>query len=211
KGLVAVEAWAMLRLARSGQISGRLIFAATADEETGGNLGVKYLVENDKDKIMADFAINEGGRPPLRIGDKACHFTQIGEKGICWTKLKTRGLSAHGALPMLGDNAVTKMAEVIKSLANYQPKIILIPEVKQLIQTVAELQGWGIEVNEQNIDRVIQRLEDKTFAGYLSAATRMTISPNMVHGGVKGNIVPDSCEADIDIRVLPGQDREYVA
>ena len=211
KGLAAAEAWVMLQLAGSGQPGGRLIFAATADEETGGNLGVKHLVENDRDKIMADFAINEGGRPPLKIGDKVCHFTQIGEKGICWTKLKTRGRSAHGSLPMLGDNAITKMAEVIKDLANYQPKIILIPEVKQLIQTIAELQGLGLEVNEPNLDQVIRGLADETFAAYLSAATRMTISTNVIRGGVKGNVVPDSCEADLDIRVLPGQDREYVA
>lgn len=45
---------------------------------------------------------------------------------------------------------------------------------------------------------------------YLSAVTRMTISPDMIHGGVKTNIVPDKCEAQIDIRTLPGQDWEYV-
>jgi len=38
----------------------------------------------------------------------------------------------------------------------------------------------------------------------------MTVSTNFVHGGVKTNIVPDNCEADVDIRVLPGQDKDYV-
>jgi len=210
KGLVAAEACAVISLALSDKLRGRLIFAATADEETGGTLGVKYLVENCKEKIMADFAINEGGRQPLRIDDKICHFTQIGEKGICWMKLKTSGRSSHGSLPMLGDNAVIKMTEVIKRLAEHQPQIVLIPEVKHLIQAIARLQGFDNVINEENIDQVIQRLEDKIFAGYLSAATRITISPNVIHGGVKTNIVPDACEAEVDIRVLPGQDREYV-
>ena len=38
----------------------------------------------------------------------------------------------------------------------------------------------------------------------------MTISPDVIHGGVKTNIVPDSCEAQVDIRILPGQSWEYV-
>ena len=210
KGLVAAEACAVIQLAHHANFRGRLIFAATADEETGGKLGVRYLIENCPDKIKADFAINEGGRPPLRIGDKTCRFLQTGEKGPAWVRLKTRGLSAHGSLPTLGDNAVVKMAEAIKKLAAHQPKITLIPEVKQLVQKIAELQGFNGEVNEENVDQVINGVEDKTFAAYLTSITRMTVSPNAVSGGTKTNIVPDACEAEIDIRVLPGQDEEYI-
>ena len=210
KGLVAAEAYAVLNLARSGKLGGRLIFAATAGEETGGVVGVKYLVENCKDKIMADFVINEGGWNPMRIGGKTCHFVQAGEKGIIRPKLKARGVSSHGSVPMFGDNAVVKMADVVKGLAEYQPQMVLIPEVKQLIQAVAKLEGLGNEINNNNADQVIQQLGDRVLAGYLTAITRMTVSPNVIHGGAKVNIVPDSCEAEVDIRVLPGQDKEYV-
>jgi len=210
KGLVAAEAYAVLNLARSGKLGGRLIFAATAGEETGGVVGVKYLVENCKDKIMADFVINEGGWNPMRIGGKVCHFVQTGEKGIIRPKLRARGVSAHGSLPMFGDNAVVKMADVVKGLAEYQPQMVLTPEVRQLIQAVAKLEGLGNEINNNNTDQVIQRLGDRVLAGYLTAVTRMTVSPNVIHGGAKVNIVPDSCEAEVDIRVLPGQDKEYV-
>jgi len=210
KGLVAAEAYAMLQLAKSTKLKGRLIFAATADEETGGNLGVKYLLKNHKDKITADFVINEGGLAPLRIGSKTCHFTQVGEKGVCWINLKTVGSSAHGSVPMLGENAVVKMAEVIKGLSEYQPEVILIPEVKQLVQSVASLKGFNKDVNKENVEEAIHILNDRIFAGSLTAFTRMTVSPNVVQGGVKANIVPDSCEAEVDIRLLPGQDKEYV-
>ena len=37
----------------------------------------------------------------------------------------------------------------------------------------------------------------------------MTVSLNVIKGGTKTNIVPDSCEAEVDIRVLPGQDQDY--
>ena len=210
KGLLAAEAGAIIHLAHNANLNGRLTFVAAADEEAGGNLGIKHLVENHLDKIKADFAINEGGRPPLRIRGQTCHFIQTGEKGLAWVKMKTKGLSAHGSLPDLGDNAVVKMAETITGLAGYQPKITLIPEVKRLTQAIAELQGFGGEVNEGNIDQLIQELKDKTFAVYLTSTTRMTASINEVHGGTKTNIVPDACEAEVDIRVLPGQDKEYI-
>lgn len=210
KGLVAAQAYAVIQLATTAKLKGRLIFAATAGEETGGVVGVKYLVENCKDKIMADFVINEGGWNPMRIGDKTCHFVQAGEKGIIRPKLKARGVSSHGSVPMFGDNAVAKMANVVKGLAEYQPQMVLTPEVKQLIQAVAKLEGLANEINKENIDQVIQGLQDRVLAGYLTAITRMTVSPNVIHGGVKVNIVPDSCEAEVDIRVLPGQDKEYV-
>ncbi|RLC63246.1 MAG: peptidase M20, partial [Chloroflexi bacterium] len=102
KGLVAAEACAMIELARKAKLGGRLVFAATADEETLGPLGMKYLIENCQEKIRVDFAINEGAEAPARIGGKTCHFLAVGEKGPVWAKLKARGSSAHGSLPMLG-------------------------------------------------------------------------------------------------------------
>jgi len=210
KGLVAAQAYAVIQLATTAKLKGRLIFAATAGEETGGVVGVKWLVENCKDKLMADFTITEGGWNPMRIGDKTCHFVQAGEKGIIRPKLKARGVSSHGSVPMFGDNAVVKMANVVKGLAEYQPQVVLTLEVKQLIQAVAKLEGLANEIDKENIDQVIQGLQDRILAGYLTAITRMTVSPNVIHGGVKVNIVPDSCEAEVDIRVLPGQDKEYV-
>ncbi len=210
KGLVAAQAYAVIQLATTAKLKGRLIFAATAGEETGGVVGVKWLVENCKDKLVADFTITEGGWNPMRIGGKVCNFVQTGEKGIIRPKLRARGVSCHGSVPMFGDNAVAKMADVVKGLAEYQPQMVLTPEVRQLIQAVAKLEGLGNEINNNNTDQVIQRLGDRVLAGYLTAITRMTVSPNVIHGGVKVNIVPDSCETDVDIRVLPGQDKEYV-
>ena len=37
-------------------------------------------------------------------------------------------------------------------------------------------------------------------------ATRLatTFSPNVVHGGVKSNVIPDTVDLDVDIRTLPG-------
>ncbi len=210
KALVAAQACSVIDLAKEKKLKGRLIFAATADEETLGPLGAKYLVDNHLDKIKADFAINEGAEAPAQIADKVCHFIAVGEKAPSWIRLSTKGTSAHGALPLLGDNAIVKMADILGNLANYQPGPALIPVVKELTRTIAGLDNSGSDITENNIDQYIQNLENKNLAAYLSAITRFTVSPNVVRGGLKTNIVPDSCQAEVDIRILPGQNKEQI-
>ena len=209
KGLVAVEACAVIQLAYTTKLNGELIFAATADEEVGGALGAGILSEKHPDKIRADFAINEGDEP-LTMNGKTYHSLSVGEKGPAWMKLTAKGISSHGSVPNFEHNAVVKMAKVIAGLTKYKPHIVLTPETKSLLQTIARLDGISGEINESNVDDILNKLRDKTILPYLSAITRMTISPDVIHGGVKTNIVPDSCQAQVDIRILPGQSWEYV-
>ncbi|MFQ6088171.1 MAG: ArgE/DapE family deacylase [Candidatus Methanofastidiosia archaeon] len=213
KDLVAAEANAMIQLKRKGiKLEGKLIFAATADEEKGGEIGVGYLVKNHLNKIKADFAINEGAGFPIQVNGKRIYLVQTGEKGIAWSKLKTKGKSVHGSMPSLGENAVVKMAEAVSKISKYQPEIVLIPEVKTLIESLAKLKGFSVEVNPENVDLILSQFpkEKKVFTESLRAVTRMTLSPNIIKGGLKTNIVPDFCEAEVDIRVLPSQSEEFV-
>jgi acetylornithine deacetylase/succinyl-diaminopimelate desuccinylase-like protein len=55
------------------------------------------------------------------------------------------------------------------------------------------------------------RCDDPRTAKYWHACTHTTFSPNVVHGGIKTNVIPDVVDLDIDIRTLPGQTREDVA
>jgi len=210
KGLVAAEACAFIRLAREPNLRGRLIFLAAADEEAGGRMGMNYIMEHCPEKVRADFSINEGAEPPAKFGGVITHSLSVGEKGPCWLKLTARGVSAHGSMPSLGTNAVVRMAEVVDRLAKYKPKVILTPATRRQLQAIADASGFKTRINSRNVDSFIDSQNDKNLAAYLRAITRMTVSPNVINGGVKTNIVPDSCEAQVDIRILPGQDSDYV-
>ncbi len=209
KGMVAAETCAFINLVNSDKIKGKLIFAAVADEEVGGALGAGYITEKFPEKIRADFSINEGAEP-IKINGHPYHSLSIGEKAPSWIRLKTKGIAGHGSSPVLEYNAAVKMARVITGLAGYQPKIVLTPETMRLIQTIADIHGLRVQINENNIDETIKKFNDRSLAVYLRVITRMTISPNVIHGGTKTNIVPDTCEAEVDIRVLPNQNFDYV-
>lgn len=208
KGLTSAEAVAILNLAKSSKLKGKLIFAATAGEETGGIAGAKFLADNYRDRIKADYTLTEGGWEPLTINGKICHFIQVGEKGTLRFRLQTKGISAHSSLPTLGDNANIKMAKVFVNLGTYRSEVRISPEVNELIRNIARLEGYKQEVTEKNLDDFIAKQEDKMLGAYISALTRMTIGPDVIHGGIKANIIPDSCEAEVDIRMLPGEDKD---
>jgi acetylornithine deacetylase/succinyl-diaminopimelate desuccinylase-like protein len=200
----------MLQLAGRATLKGKLIFAATADEEAGGRFGVKYLLEKYPEILKTDFAVNEGAEDPQNIGGKTVNFIQVGEKGTAWTKIVARGVSCHGSVPALGDNAILKMSGALEKLSNCKPPVTLLPEVREMLQELVRLKGVEMKIGEDNVDEAADLFEDRSFSAYLKAITRMTISPNMIRGGLKTNIIPDYCEAELDIRVLPGQDKAFV-
>jgi acetylornithine deacetylase/succinyl-diaminopimelate desuccinylase-like protein len=213
KDLTAAQVVAALELHAEGvPLNGQLIIAATADEEKGGRLGAEYLIENKPDKIKADYAVNEGADQPIPINGKLAYFIQVGEKGTAWCTLKARGVAGHGSMPTLADNAVVKMARAVCRLHNYRAEVIVVPEVEKLLKRIAGLCNLElISCRPGDVDHLLEELPlDKAFVEALRSMTRMTVSPNQIRGGTKTNIIPDYCEADVDIRILPGQDCEYV-
>ena len=213
KDLMAAQVSAALQLIEEKvPLNGELIIAATADEEKGGTLGAGYLSEKRPEVLAADYAVNEGAEQPIIIDGKMAYFLQVGEKGTAWCTLKAHGIAGHGSVPTLADNAVVKMARAVSRLNNYRAEVVLTPEVEKLLRSLAEL--CGISVNSlgpNEVDSLLEALPlEKAFVESLRSMTRMTVSPNLIKGGTKTNIVPDYCEAELDIRILTGQDCDYV-
>ena len=213
KGMTAIEVMAMKLLKRNGvKLQGDVILAATADEEKGGEAGAGWLIKNHKDKIVADYVLNEGGGMAISVGDKNVYTVQTAEKGIHWFKIRAKGRPGHGSVPGGADNAIMRMNEVIGKLGNHRSKIMLTPTVEQYLTEMAKadklLQSLSqLLQNPEKSDQLLDILakQDNYLAEEIRARLRMTVTPTMVHGGVKENIIPSECEAVFDCRVLPGQ------
>lgn len=214
KGMTAIEAMAMKLLKRNNvKLKGDVILAATADEEKGGEAGAGWLASNHPEKVRADYVINEGGGMAIPINGKNMFTVNTAEKGILWFKIKAKGTPGHGSIPGAADNAIMRMNKVVEKLGNHRSKILLVPTMKQFLNDVAKenkllQQGAALllantEMGDQILDRLAQT--DKYMAEELRAQIRMTITPTIIHGGVKENIIPSDCEAVFDCRILPGQ------
>lgn len=84
KNQLAAPAVAFVHLARRAdageKLRGDLVFAATADEETGERCGAKWLRENSPDLVRTDFVISEGGMDMFEVGDRHLYTIHAGEK-----------------------------------------------------------------------------------------------------------------------------------
>ncbi|MEX2707348.1 MAG: ArgE/DapE family deacylase [Candidatus Freyrarchaeum guaymaensis] len=84
-------------------IKGRLMFVAVADEETGNELGIKYLL--NEAGLSADYA--------LVAEQTRCEAIEIAEKGRLWVKLRSTGTQGHGSMPEKGMNAIVNLSKVL--------------------------------------------------------------------------------------------------
>jgi len=163
--------------------------------------------------------VGEGGAPPIQLGRQRIYWITTGEKGLAWFKLTAKGKAGHGSVPTLADNASVTMAKAFITLSNFKTKITIIDDVARAIRAVVlaflgEEEGSKIiesQLNEQGIDAILDTIasKDKDAAEELRALTRMTISPNVIKGGTETNVIPGTCEGKVDIRLMPGQNRDY--
>jgi acetylornithine deacetylase/succinyl-diaminopimelate desuccinylase-like protein len=214
KGMTAIEVMTMKLLKRNGvKLKGDVILVATADEEKGGEAGAGWLVRNNVEKVRADYVLNEGGGMAFEADGKNIYTIQTAEKGILWFRIRSRGKPGHGSVPGAADNAIMRMNKVIEKLGNHRSRIVLTPTFKQYLTEIAkEDKSLREELrsllqNPQKSDQILGVLasRDKYLAEEYRAKLRMTVTPTMIRGGVKENIIPSECEAVFDCRVLPGQ------
>lgn len=214
KSMTAIEVMTLKLLKRNSvKLKGDVLLAATADEEKGGFDGVGYLLENFREKIYADYVLNEGGGSAVPTENGNIFTINTAEKGIMWFKVKAKGIPGHGSVPNMADNAVLRMNRVIDRLGYFEPRIEFIPTVKDYLMEISKKKPDLKEAFDQMIetpqssDKVLDALAEKKepLVEEIRPRIKMTITPTVIHGGVKENIVPSECEAVFDCRILPGQ------
>jgi len=215
KGMTAIEVMVMKLLKRNGvKLKGDVILAATADEEQGGLSGADYLLRNHPKKIFAPYVLNEGGGLAIPTQNRNVFTVQTAEKGILWFKVKAKGTPGHGSMPNTADNAIMRMNKVIDKLGNYRSQISLVPTVKRFLTEIAREDAVLQEpfsrllANPEASDQILDELAKTApqLAEEVRPRLRMTITPTIIRGGVKENVIPSECETVFDCRILPGQE-----
>ena len=209
KGLLTAQLIALRTLKRNGvELQDSLVLAAGADEEHGGRYGFGWLAEHYPDKITAPFAVNEGGGTPIESPSGLTYVLGVGEKGRLQIEIDVRGSSAHASTPWMGTNALYRLSQVLGRIEGYEAE-------RDTSTTLFDhLSTFAIEhkPSPENIDEIIAEVEpdNPRFASMLRALSRMTLTPTMIHGGIKSNSVPESIRLTCDVRTLPHQDDSYV-
>jgi acetylornithine deacetylase/succinyl-diaminopimelate desuccinylase-like protein len=181
---------------------GDLIYFGVADEEAGGALGAKWMIDNNWDAVACDYMVTEMGG--FWAGDGKSIIFSTEEKGIAWRRLTVHGSPSHGSMPFKTDNALVKAAEIVRRISTYRGT----PRLDELWTGLIRTSGLSDTQQERLLDpaQIHDALEElpPLAARRYHACSHTTMSCNVVHGGQKTNIVPDRVELDVDIRTLPG-------
>lgn len=110
KSGIISQIFSIYALKKAGiNLKGTILSSATPDEETGGEAGMGYLVNNGYlDSSNTDYCVIT---ECLDV-DKVC----IGHRGTYWFEITTKGVQSHGSMPSEGDNAIDNMRMILDKI-----------------------------------------------------------------------------------------------
>ncbi len=212
KSLGIMQLLAMLEVKKKAlQINRDLVFLATADEESGSDCGVEYLLREFPDEFRASLVLNEGGYVASGlVPDRLLAMVSPGEKGPCWLKLKRKGIPGHGSTPH-DDNPLERLTQAVNRLLAYEAPLHVTPIAAEYFKQMAPvwdfLEPYAEDGQEQTLLAIIA--DNGQLAGpQINAMLKNTVSLNSLHSGNKVNVIPSYAEAEVDTRLLPGQNME---
>nr|WP_297933597.1 M20 family metallopeptidase [uncultured Blautia sp.] len=186
KAGVAGFLFAMKVLKESGaQLNGNIRLHIVSDEESGGEFGTKWLCDNG-------YAENADA---CLVGEPTSHDNiEIGQKGKAELIFKSHGVSAHGSLAgYKGENAILKLFRVLDHL-----------------EDLRKIEGHYGENQKQALINSKLIAGQKNGAGTGEVIDHVAVNVGMIHGGVRPNMVPDYCEAVLDVRLPIGVDEQEI-
>jgi len=209
KAGVAMLVHAFLRARReNAALSGDLVLVVLSDEEAGGDLGARYLVEEQPELFAGmRYALGEFGGSSLELGGKRFYPIQVAEKQICWLKATIRGPGGHGAMINRG-GTVARLARFLTDLDRKRLPVHVTPVVRETIERMAAELPRHQAVLLRSLLK--PRLTDQALrllgprAGQFEPMLRNTVNATIVRCGAKINVVPSEIELELDGRALPG-------
>jgi acetylornithine deacetylase/succinyl-diaminopimelate desuccinylase-like protein len=207
---------AMLALKRAGiPLKRDLIYLATADEETGSEFGAQFIADRRRDWLAgAEYAISELGlihtQPDLSAPLGAI---VISEKTGLPLTLTARSEPGHGSMPW-PDTAPNRLVRALNRLVQAERPPRVLPEVREFFARVA---GLLPPDEAAGYDDLARSLEDPAFRARFfanrqyGAMVRTTFAVTMLRGSEKSNVIPPEATAQVDCRMLAGDDPEEIA
>lgn len=215
KCFLAAELAVFVELKRRNVNLGRdVIFLAESGEEGTSDVGVRWMIRNAYDEINAEFALNEGGfNAKLPSGVQLFHI-QTSEKVPTRVVLTAHGSAGHGSIPR-PDNPVAHLARALDRLVSTDESVQLNETTRRYFRAIAKTDDYkwlepllaGLE-NPKTAVAAANQIRAKN--AELDAALRTTLSPTMLKAGFRVNVIPNTAEAQIDVRRLPTETREEV-
>ena len=214
KESVAILVTTFIRLKKEGYQPDRdLILALTADEESGKSNGVDWLLKNHRDLIEAAFVLNsDAGGVDLEHGKAITFNVEASEKLYGDYQLTAVNPGGHSSLPV-PDNAIYHIAGSLTRLQAYTFPFELNPVTRAYFTGLSKLESgqtaadMAAIVQDPPAAEAIARL---SLVPKYNATMRTTCVATRLSGGVANNALPQTAQAIVNCRILPGHSLEEI-
>ena len=212
KDNVAAGLMAMLLLKRLNVPLDRdVIFLAESGEEGTTRVGIDFVTRQHLNEINAEYCLAEGGGA-TRIGGEVKYATvQTLEKRGRGIELLARGVAGHGSVP-LKSNAIVHLAGAVARIGAWRPEIRLNATTRAYFERLAALSPPDVAQHYRGVlsadPAVRQAADDWLYENEPrhSSMLRTSVSPNVITGGYRSNVIPSEAKATLDVRMVPDED-----
>jgi acetylornithine deacetylase/succinyl-diaminopimelate desuccinylase-like protein len=213
KAMAAIFVANLLRMKQQNLVPDRdIILALTSDEEGGDSNGVEWLLANHRARVDAEYGLNEGGGGQSKAGRRIANRVQASEKVYADFTLEATNKGGHSSQPQT-ENAIYEMADALAKIGKFAFPAKLNEVTRAYFEKMA-----GIEQGQIAADfkAIAQATPDQAAVIRLSsvplynAMLRTTCVATMLMAGHAQNALPQRATANVNCRILPGEDPQAV-
>ena len=182
-----------------------------AGEEGASRLGVQFMGNQHFDDINAEYCLAEGGGVVRENGKVKYARVQTVEKIPRAITVTSHGTAGHGSVP-LESNALAHLGEAVGAIAKWTPPMRLNETTAAYFKKLATVSS----PEQAKVYRDVLNPDPKISGpanDYLRknepshwSMLRTSLSPTIIGGGIRNNVIPSEGTAMIDTRLAPDED-----
>jgi acetylornithine deacetylase/succinyl-diaminopimelate desuccinylase-like protein len=188
-----------------------VIFLAESGEEGTTQVGIEFMVNQHFDSIEAEYCLAEGGNATRVEGEVRYAGVQTAEKFPKGIDLVAHGVAGHGSVP-LESNPIARLARAITKVTEWQPPVVLNGTTRAYFTRLAEIEEdpalarryRDVLSPNPNVVAAADAWLRANIPGQASML-RTSISPNIVQGGYRNNVIPSEARVTLDVRMRPDE------
>src|SRR5262249_14092245 len=170
--------------------------------------GIDFMVDKHWNEIDAEYSLAEGGGTVARAGKVLRVEIGAVEKMPRAVLLTAHGTARHASSPR-SDTAVGRLSNAVARVAAWQTTMRLNDDTRAYFERLATVSTPEEAARYNHVsDPAVQKYlleHESSHANML----RTTITPTIIKGGFRLNVIPSEAEASLDVRALPDENMDH--
>jgi acetylornithine deacetylase/succinyl-diaminopimelate desuccinylase-like protein len=188
-----------------------VIFLVEAGEEGSTGVGIGYVVAEHYPFIDAEYCLAEGGNVTRVAGQVKFAAVQAQEKVSRGIELTAVGPSGHGSAPLSG-MAIVELSKAVAALGAWRVPFRFNDTTREFFRLMATVSSpedaaryravLGADASAAAAAHDAFVKNEPRYASMLHTS----ISPTIINGGYRSNVIPSEAKATLDVRMMPDED-----